>query len=103
MHWSWGPLADFYCGFKALFGTTVTYKAFDTQVAKLHLADVARTMAARLISAMTLHVLGFEKGHVFGAFRHIVLQDGSCLAIHDGLRAVLPGRFKTVQPAAYAR
>jgi hypothetical protein len=69
-------------------------------VAKPHFADVARTMTERLISEMTLKVLGFEKGHAFSEFRHIVIQDGSSFAIHDGLREVFPGRFKTVKPAA---
>src|SRR5881409_2090832 len=57
-------------------------------------------MAERLISDMTLKVLGFEKGHAFSEFRHIVMQDGSSFAIHDGLREVFPGRFKVVKPAA---
>src|SRR5881409_1634943 len=57
-------------------------------------------MTERLISDMTLKVLGFEKGRAFGEFRHIILQDGSSFAIHDGLREVFPGRFKTVKPAA---
>ena len=57
-------------------------------------------MAERLISDMTLKVLGFEKGRAFGEFRHIVMQDGSSFAIHDGLREVFPGRFKAVKPAA---
>src|SRR5512145_3271290 len=55
-------VADLHCGFNALFGTTVTYQAFYNQVAKLHFADFARTMAERLISATTLQVLGFKKG-----------------------------------------
>src|SRR5437899_12643177 len=55
-------IADFHCGFNALFGTTITYKAFYNQVAKPHFADFARTMTERLISEMTLKVLGFEKG-----------------------------------------
>jgi hypothetical protein len=93
-------IADLHCGFNALFGTTVSYKAFYNQMAKPHFADFARTMAARLISDMTLKVLGFAKGHAFGEFRHIILQDGSSFAIHDGLREVFPGRFKTVKPAA---
>jgi len=93
-------IADLHCGFHALFGTTVTYKAFYNQVAKPHFADFARTMAARLISDMTLKVLGFEKGRAFGEFRPIILQDGSAFAIHDGLREVFPGRFKAVKPAA---
>ena len=93
-------LADFHRGFKALWGTSITYKAFYNQVAKPHFADFARTMAERLIGEMTLKVLGFQKGQAFAEFHHIVIQDGSSFAIHDGLREVFPGRFKAVQPAA---
>jgi hypothetical protein len=93
-------IADFHCSFNALFGTIVTYKAFYNQVAKPHFADFARTMAERLISDMTLKVLGFEKGRTFGEFRHIVIQDGSSFAIHGGLRKAFPGRFKALKPAA---
>jgi len=93
-------LADFHRGFNALWGTTITYKAFYNQVAKPHFADFARAMTSRLIGEMTLKVLGFEKGRAFAEFRHIVIQDGSSFAIHDGLREVFPGRFKTVKPAA---
>jgi hypothetical protein len=57
-------------------------------------------MTERLISEMTLKVLGFKKGHAFAEFHHIVIQDGSSFAIHDGLREVFPGRFKAVKPAA---
>jgi hypothetical protein len=93
-------IADLHCGFNALFGTTITYKAFYKQVAKPHFADFSRTMTERLISEMTLKVLGFAKGQAFAAFRHIIIQDGSSFAIHDSLREVFPGRFKTVKPAA---
>jgi Transposase DDE domain len=96
-------IADFHGGFNALFGPTVTYNAFYNQVAKPHFAAFARTMAERLISAMTLKVLRFETGQAFGAFRHIVMQDGRAFAIPDGLREVLPGRFKAVPPAAVER
>lgn len=93
-------LADFQRGFNALWGTTITYKAFYNQVAKPHFADFARAMTSRLIGDMTLKVLGFAKGRAFAEFRHIVIQDGSSFAIHDGLREVFPGRFKLVKPAA---
>lgn len=93
-------LADFHCAFKALWGTTITYKAFSNQGAKPHCADFARTMTSRLIGDMTLKVLGCAKGRACAALRHIVLQDGSSLAIHDALREVFPGRFKAVKPAA---
>ena len=93
-------LADFHRGFNALWGTTITYKAFYNQVAKPRFADFARAMTSRLIGDMTLKVLGFAKGRAFAEFRHIVIQDGSSFAIHDGLREVFPGRFKAVKPAA---
>src|SRR2546421_11495861 len=93
-------LADFHRGFNALFDTTISYKAFYNQLAKPHFAEFARTMTERLISDMTLKVLGFDKGHAFTEFRHIILQDASSFAIHDGLREVFPGRFTAVKPAA---
>ena len=93
-------LADFHRGFNAVFDTTITYKAFYNQLAKPHFADFARTMTSRLIGDMTLKVLGFATGRPLGEFRRIILQDGSSFAIHDGLREVFPGRFKTVKPAA---
>jgi DDE family transposase len=93
-------LADFCRSFNALFGTSITYKAFYNQVAKPHFADFSRSMTARLVGEMTLKVLGCEKGRAFAEFRHIVMQDGSSFAIHDGLREVFPGRFKVVKPAA---
>jgi ribosome-associated translation inhibitor RaiA len=95
-------LADFPRGFKAFWGTTITYKAFYHQVAKPRFADGARTMTSRLIGDMTLTGLGVPKGHACAEFRQIVLQDGSSCAIHDGVRAVFPGRFKVVKPAAVA-
>src|SRR3989441_599503 len=96
-------LADFHRGFNALWGTTITYKAFYNQVAKPHFADFARTMTSRLIGEMTLKVLGFVKGRAFAEFSHIIVQNGSSFAIHDGLLEVFPGRFKAVKPAAVER
>src|SRR5215467_8592123 len=93
-------IADFHCAFNAFWGTSITYKAFYNQVAKPHFADFARTMTERLIGEMTLKVLGFHKGQAFAELHHIVIQDGSSFAIHDGLREVFPGRFKAVKPAA---
>jgi hypothetical protein len=93
-------LADVHRGFHALFDTTMTYKAFSNQVAKPHCAAFMRMTASRLIGDLTLKVLGFAKGRVFAAFRHLVSQDGSSFAIHDGVREVFPGRFKVVKPAA---
>ena len=91
-------LADFHRGFNALWGTSITYKAFYNQVAKPHFADFARTMTERLIGEMTLKVLGFQKGQAFAEFHHIVIQDGSSFAIHDGLREVFPGVSQPSSP-----
>src|SRR5712691_10887241 len=93
-------LADVHRGFHALFDTTMTYKAFSNQLAKPHCAAVMRMTASRLIGDLTLKVLGFAKGRVFAEFRHLVSQDGSSCAIHDGVREVFPGRCKVVKPAA---
>ena len=95
--------ADCPCGFHALCGPPGPSKALYHQLAKPHVAACARTMAARLLSAMTLQGLGCEQGRACGACRHRILQDGSALAIHDGWREGVPGRFKTLNPAAVAR
>src|SRR3989442_8878139 len=93
-------LADFHRGFNALFATTITYKAFSDQLAKPRFAAFMSTMASRLIGELPLKVLGFATGRALAEFRHIVIQDSSSFAIHDGLREVFPGRFKAVKPAA---
>jgi len=96
-------LADFPRGFPALFDTTITSTAFSHHVAKPRLADGARPMAARLIGDRTRTVLGVTRERTFAAFRPLVSQDGRAFAIHEALRAVFPGRFKAVKPAAGAR
>ena len=93
-------LADFHRGFNALWGTQVSYEAFYKQLAKPQFAAFARTLSERLISDMSLKVFGFTKGRAFGELRRILIQDGTSFAIHNALREVLPGRFKTVKPAA---
>jgi hypothetical protein len=95
-------LADFHRGFHALFDPMITYKAFYTQVAKPHFAACMSTAASRLIGELPLTVLGFAKGRACAECRHIVIQDGSAVALHAGLREVFPGRFKAVKPAAVA-
>ena len=93
-------LADCHRGCNALFDTTITSKAFYNQLAKPHFAAFMRATASRLIGELTLKVLGCAKGRSVAELRHIVIQDGSSFAIHDGWRAVFPGRFKAVKPAA---
>ena len=95
-------LADFPRGFHALFDTTMTYKAFYNQLAKPHCATFMGTMASRLLGDMTRKVLGCTKGGACAALRHILIQDSRSVALHDALREVFPGRFKTVKPAAVA-
>jgi hypothetical protein len=95
-------IAAFPCAFQAFWGPTLTSKACYNQVAKPHFAEFARTMAERLIRAMTLKVLGCETGRAVGEFRPIVLQDGSSCARHARWREVLPGCFTAVKPAAVA-
>jgi DDE family transposase len=93
-------LTDFHRSFNALWGTQVSYEAFYKQLAKPQFAELARTLSERLISDMSLKVFGFTKGRAFGEFRRLLIQDGTSFAIHNALREVFPGRFKTVKPAA---
>jgi hypothetical protein len=94
--------ADCHGAFNAFWGTPIIYKAFYSHVAKPHLADFARTLAARLIRAMTLKGRGWEQGRAFREFRHSVRHAGRSFAMHESWREVFPGRFKAVKPAAVA-
>ena len=85
---------------QCLLGPPIPSNAFYNHVAKPRLADFARTMAERLIGDMTLTVRGFAQGRACAEFRHLGRQDGSALAIQDGLREVWPGRCKVGKPAA---
>lgn len=58
-----------------------------------------RVMPARLAGEMPLNVFGFTRGQAVSVFCPLVIYDGTCLAIHDTLREVLPRRFKMVKPA----
>lgn len=95
-------LADFHRGFGAFLDVTISSKALYDPLAKPRCADFMRAMTERFVGEMTLKVFGFTTGQAFSACRHIVIQDGTSCAMHDALRAVFPGRFKAVKPAAVA-
>jgi hypothetical protein len=96
-------LADFPRGVHALCDTTMPSKAFSHHVATSPGAAFMRTTASRLMGALPLNVLGCATGRGCAELRHIVIQDGRALAIHDGVRAVFPGRCQGLKPAAVAR
>ena len=96
-------LADLPRGCHALWGTSRTSQAFYHQGAPPHGAACARTLAERLIGDRTLTGLGVHQGQACAALHHIVMQEGSACAMHDGWRAGFPGRCKAVKPAAVAR
>ena len=62
-------LADFPRGFCAFVDVTISYKAFDDQLAQPRFADCMRAMTARLVGALPLKVLGFTTGQAFAALR----------------------------------
>jgi len=93
-------LADFHRGFHACWGPTMPSTACYHQGAKSRCAACARTMPARLSGDMTRQGLGFATGRALAELRPIVLQEGRACALHDGVRAVFPGRCTVVQPAA---
>jgi hypothetical protein len=96
------PLADVHRGCTAVCETTMTDKACYQQVAKPPCAPCMGPMASRLLGARTLQVLGCATGRAWAECRHLVSQDGRACARHDAVREVLPGRCKTVKPAAVA-
>ena len=63
--------ADFHRGCNALWGSTITDKAFYHQVAKSRCADFARTMTSRLIGDMTLKGQPFQHRHCWTSCQNV--------------------------------
>jgi hypothetical protein len=75
----------------------VSYKPFHNQLRKPAFALFMKTLVERAIALRIAHQL---KAASLGAFKQVLLQDGTSFAVHKRLAEVFPGRFKTISPAA---
>ena len=75
----------------------VSYKPFHNQLRK---ASFALFMKALVERAIALRIGQQMKTASLGAFKQVLLQDGTSFAVHKSLAEVFPGRFKTISPAA---
>jgi len=81
-------------------GVQVAYKAFYNRLARAGFEAFMRRMCERLIDRLRIATLAPEGERAVARFRDIVIQDGSSFAVKRALRAVFPGRFTTIEPAA---
>jgi Transposase DDE domain len=93
-------IADLHRQFNDLWDTQSNDKAFYNQLLKPGSPEFFRTSLCDIMSKLTTKVLGFEAGQALSELRRLVIQDGTSFALHQALAAVMPGRFKTVSPAA---
>ena len=87
-------------GSNAFWSVQISSQAFSTLLANPPFAEVTLTLSKRLVSKITLKVLGFSKRRTFSEFCRIVIQDGTSFAMHDALQMVFPECFKVVKPTA---
>jgi hypothetical protein len=80
--------------------TTVAYKAFYNQLARVGFARFMRGMLTRLLDRLRLQTLTPEGARAVTRFRDIVIQDGSSFAVKGALCRTFPGRFTAIEPAA---
>ena len=75
----------------------VSYKPFHNQLRKESFALFMKALVERAIALRIDHQL---KAASLGAFKQVLLHDGTSFAVHRRLAADFPGRFKTISPAA---
>lgn len=93
-------LADVLRAFNYQNGVHVAYKAFYNRLARLGFAVFMRGMCVRLVEQLRVQTLAPEGQRAVARFKDIVIHDGSSFALKPSLRAVFPGRFTTIEPAA---
>ncbi|WP_429060663.1 IS4 family transposase [Aeromonas veronii] len=84
-------------GLQFIDSRQVAYKPFHNQLRKPAFAVFMKALVERAIS---LRIGQHVEGITGGAFRQVLLQDGTSFAVHKSLATVFPGRFKTISPAA---
>ena len=93
-------LADLHRKFNEMTGLNVSCHAWREQVYKPEFLVLIVWLFLRSLDKMVRRTLSFDEASPFARFRHIWLHDGSSQAVVAGLKEALPGRFKTVSPAA---
>lgn len=93
-------LQDLHRKFNEMTGLNVSRHAWREQVIKPEFVTLLIWLFKRSLIKMTKKILSFSPESPFARFEHIWLHDGSSQAVVNGLAEVLPGRFKTVSPAA---
>ena len=93
-------LADLLREFNHQNDVTVAYKAFYNRLARAGFAEFMKQMFARLVAQLSMRILEPEGVNAVARFKDIVIQDGSSFAVKKRLKAVFPGRFTTIEPAA---
>ncbi|MGL5661800.1 MAG: IS4 family transposase, partial [Aeromonas sp.] len=75
----------------------VSYKPFHNQLRKPAFAHFMEALVER---AIALRIGPQVRDVAQGAFKQVLLQDGTSFAVHKSLATVFPGRFKAISPAA---
>ena len=86
--------------FNELTGSNVAEKTFWDRIANAGFPAMMDNFVGRLSGQLLLQSLRFLPNSPFSRFERILAQDGSSLAVHNGLAKIFPGRFTKVSPAA---
>ena len=93
-------LADIQRSDNALSVDSIAYKPLHNQLAKRSCGHFMREVATPVLSALVVEGLKPGPAGQLSEFGRVLIQDGSSLAVHSGLRREYPGRFTAVSPAA---
>ena len=93
-------LADLHRKFNEMTGLHVSCHAWRVQMYKPEFLVLMVWLFLRSLDKMVKRTLSFDPSSSFARFQHVWLHDGSSQAVIAKLKEALPGRFKTVSPAA---
>lgn len=93
-------LADLHRKFNEMTELNTTYRAWTNQAKKVSFPHLILWLWIRCLEAFSRKVMAFDERSPFAQFKRILIQDGSSQAVCKALKAVFPGRFSAVSPAA---
>lgn len=92
-------LSDVLRTLNAQQGWDLRYKPFWNRLAKAAFPRFMKAMFEALVRELAATVLRAQDKTVASLFTCILVDDGSAVALADGLAKVFPGRFNTITPA----
>lgn len=83
-------IADLQRDFNCDHGVDVNYKPYHDRVDRPSFPALMSLLFAMMMQCLVVNVLRPKRNGLLAGFDDVVVQDGTCFALHDGLRGAFP-------------